>query len=83
MDNEMVYAGKLPRYPLEDIKVPTLVTQSRMDRDVDRSHGDFVAETVLNTEAYYFDGCGHMFWFGKEWPKIKSKLISFLKKNMF
>jgi len=82
MDNEMVYAAKLPRYPLENIKVPTLVTQSKMDRDVDKTHGDFVAETVPNAETYYFNGCGHMFWFGSEWPNIKAKLINFLKKHI-
>ncbi|MDP8263264.1 MAG: alpha/beta hydrolase [Candidatus Ancaeobacter aquaticus] len=82
MDNEMIYASKLPRYPLENIKVPVLVTQSRMDRDVAKSHGDFVGKTVINAETYYFDGCGHMFWFGDEWPKIKTKLIEFLKKYM-
>jgi len=82
MDNEMVYAAKLPRYPLENIKAPTLVTQSRMDRDVDKTHGDLVAETVPKAERYYFDGCGHMFWFGSEWPNIKSKLIKFLKNHI-
>jgi len=82
MDNEMMLTKKLPRYPLEGIKVPTLVTQSTMDRDVPRSHGDFVAKTVPNAESYYFSGCGHMFWFGEEWPRIRSKLVDFLKRNL-
>ncbi len=81
MDNEMARASEIPRYPLESIKVPVLVTQSRMDRDVDKSHGEFVAQTVPNAEAYYFDGCGHLFWFGREWPGIKSRLASFLKNH--
>ncbi|MFA5840511.1 MAG: alpha/beta hydrolase [Candidatus Margulisiibacteriota bacterium] len=82
MDNEMIYATKIPRYPLETIHLPTLVTQSRMDRDVAKSHGEFVANTIPGAEAYYFDGCGHMFWFGKEWPGIKDKMIAFLKINL-
>jgi pimeloyl-ACP methyl ester carboxylesterase len=82
MDNEMQYAKKLPRYPLEDIKAPVLVTQSNMDRDVVKTHGEFVANTAPNAETYYFDGCGHLFWFGEEWPKIKNKLITFLKNHV-
>ncbi len=81
MDNELIFADKLPRYKLENISAPVLVTQSRMDKDVEKSHGEFVADTVPNAESYYFDGCGHLFWFGKEWPEIKFRLIKFLKKH--
>lgn len=81
MDQEMLCAAGLPRYPLERIRVPVLVTQSRVDRDVVMAHGEFVEKTVKGAESYYFDGCGHLFWFGHEWPRIKSKLIDFLKRN--
>ncbi|MFA6549345.1 MAG: alpha/beta hydrolase [Candidatus Margulisiibacteriota bacterium] len=82
MDMEMRLSEKLSRYPLENITVPTLVTQSRVDKDVTRDHGEFVAQTVKNAELYEFDGCGHMFWFGEEGEKVKNKLIEFLLKNL-
>lgn len=81
MDSEMKYAKELPRYPLENIKVPVLVTQSTMDRDVLKKHAEFIVNTAPNVEVYYFEGCGHMFWFGDEWPIIQSKLVNFLKKH--
>lgn len=82
MDMEMKLSETLPRYPLETIKVPTFVSQSRVDRDVTRDHGEFVAETIKNAQLYEFDGCGHMFWFGKEGDKVQAKLIDFLKANL-
>ena len=81
LDSEMEYAAKIPRYPLEKIKVPTLVTQSKVDRDVEFKNGEFVAKTVPNAEFYIFDGLGHLFWFGDEWQTIYSKMVSFLKKH--
>jgi alpha-beta hydrolase superfamily lysophospholipase len=81
LDSEMKYAAKIPRYPLEKLKVPTLVTQSKVDRDVEFKNGEFVANTVPNAEFYIFDGLGHLFWFGSEWPAIYSKMVSFLKKH--
>jgi hypothetical protein len=81
LDSEMEYAAKIPGYPLEKIKVPTLVTQSKVDRDVEFDNGEFVAKTVPNAEFYTFDGLGHLFWFGDEWQTIYSKMVSFLKKH--
>ncbi len=81
LDSEIEYAAKIPRYPLEKIKVPTLVTHSKVDSDVEFDNGEFVAKTVPKAEFYIFDGLGHLFWFGNEWPVIYSKMVSFLKKH--
>ena len=81
LKSEMEYAAKIPRYPLEKIKVPTLVTQSKVDRNVEFDNGEFVAKTIPNAEFYSFDGLGHLFWFGDEWQTIYSKMVSFLKKH--
>jgi pimeloyl-ACP methyl ester carboxylesterase len=82
VDMEMRLAAKLPRYPLERINVPTLVTQSRVDKDVTPSHGEFVAKTIKHAELYQFDGCGHLFWFGEEGVEVMNKLTEFLIKNL-
>jgi pimeloyl-ACP methyl ester carboxylesterase len=82
MDMELKLSETLPRYPLEIITVPTLVTQSRVDKDVSRDHGEFVAKTIKNAQLYEFDGCGHMFWFGEEGDKVAAKLTEFLKGNL-
>lgn len=79
---ELALAEMLPLYPLENIKVPTLVTHSRVDRDVTLAHGEFVAKSVSEAQFYQFDGCGHMFWFGVEGEQVKMKLIRFLKTNL-
>lgn len=81
MDMEMELSARLPRYPLENITVPVLVTHSRVDKDVTPSHGEFVAKTVKNAELYSFDGCGHMFWFGGEGRKIEAKVVEFLNRH--
>ena len=81
LDSEMEYAAKIPRYPLEKIKIPTLVTQSKVDRNVEFDNGEFIAKTVPKAEFYSFDGLGHLFWFGNEWQTIYSKMVSFLKKH--
>ncbi len=76
---ELDLATKIPLYPLEKINVPTLVTHSKVDRDVNLEHGQFVAKSIQGAELYTFDGCGHMFWFGEEGKKLQTKLIDFLK----
>ncbi len=80
-DSEMEFAAKMPRLPLENIKVPVLVTHCIYDRDVPLEHGKFVADTVRNGELYAFDGPGHLFFFGENAPKVRAKLIEFLKEN--
>ncbi len=80
-DSEMEFAAKIPRLPLENIKVPVLVTHCIYDRDVPLEHGKFVADTVSNGELYAFDGPGHLFFFGENAPKVRAKLIEFLKEN--
>ncbi|MEO6052865.1 MAG: alpha/beta hydrolase [Chthoniobacterales bacterium] len=79
---ELALAAKIPRYPLEQITVPTLITHSRMDNDVSFDHGEFVAQSVKGAEFYPLDGCGHLFWFGPEGEKVQTRLIDFLKRHL-
>lgn len=81
-DLELALSAKIPRYPLEQIEAPTLVTHSRVDNDVSFDHGEFVAQSVQGAELYAFDGCGHMFWFGPEGEKIQARVIDFLERNL-
>lgn len=80
-DLELALAARIPRYPLEQITIPTLVTHSRVDNDVSFDHGEFVAQSVKGAELYQFNGCGHMFWFGREGEKVQGRVIEFLKRN--
>ncbi len=78
--DELNLATKIPRYPLEQIKIPTLVTHSKVDGDVPLKHGQFVANSIEGAQLYTFEGCGHMFWFGKEGKKLEKILIEFFRK---
>lgn len=79
---ELALSATIPRYPLEKITAPTLVTHSRVDNDVTIDHGEFAANSIQGAEFYKFDGCGHMFWFGDEGKKIQTVVTNFLKKNL-
>jgi pimeloyl-ACP methyl ester carboxylesterase len=78
-DSEMKYAAKLGNPDYSSISIPVLITHCRMDRDVPIKHGMYVAAQVKNPTMYAFDGCGHLFWFDDNYPKIQKQVMDFLK----
>lgn len=81
MNLELELSAVLPRYPLENITAPALVTHSRVDNDVPIDHGEFTASNIKGAEFYRFDGCGHLFWFGKDGEELQNVVIQFLKNH--
>lgn len=81
VDNDMALSANLPRYHLEQITAPTLITHSNKDKDVTFDHGVFSHQQIKGSQMYEFEGLGHMFWFGKEGRKIEEVVSEFIKKH--
>jgi len=81
MMQECGQARNLPTYPLDTIRAPTLVTHSRMDGDVAFADGEYTAKMIPGAELYAFDGNGHLFFLGPEWPLIQIRLLNFLASH--
>ena len=79
-DSEMKYAAELGHPDYSSIKVPVLITHSRMDRDVPIEHGEYLAGQVKNPRVYTFEGYGHLFWFDDDYQKVQNQVINFLSE---
>lgn len=77
-DSEMKYAAKLGHPDYSSIKVPVLITQCRMDRDVVVAHGEYLASQARRAELYIFEGYGHLFWFDPDYKILQDKVLDFL-----
>ncbi len=81
LNNDLAQFAQIPRYPLEEITVPTLVIHGRHDADVPYGHAQFVAETVSNAELITLENSGHLIWFGDECKDVEPRFVKFLKDN--
>ncbi len=79
---EMAQTANLPVYPVENIQVPFLYTQSTVDTDVEMHHAEFIQARLPNVNLYTFEGIGHFFWFGPEWDNTLTVMKNFLETNV-
>ncbi|MFO8129067.1 MAG: alpha/beta hydrolase [Bacteroidales bacterium] len=66
------------RLSIENLNIPILLCHSRQDRQVPYEHAEHVMQKVPEAELYAFNGCGHLFWIGKEWDGISDRTLQFL-----
>jgi pimeloyl-ACP methyl ester carboxylesterase len=78
---ELAQTAVLPEYPVENIHVPFLYTQSTVDSDVEIHHAQFIVDRLPSVTLYTFEGIGHFFWFGPEWDKVYLVMKDFLFAN--
>ena len=79
--NDIIQYSKMDRYPVEKIKIPTLVVQSKSDKCVSMENAEFLADNMSNVEFYeYFTG-GHAPMLGKESEEVYDKMIEFIIRH--
>jgi pimeloyl-ACP methyl ester carboxylesterase len=78
--NDSVVSSALPRYPLEDIRVPTLVISAADDRYGTYESGLYTAEQIHDGEFAGFPTGGHLL-VGHE-AEVRSRITSFLKEGL-
>jgi len=76
--NDITNYSKMPRYPVEKIKVPTLVVQSPGDRLVKMENAEFILKNVSNVEYYEYKSGGHVPMIGKESEEVYDKMLRFI-----
>jgi pimeloyl-ACP methyl ester carboxylesterase len=57
---DMKLFSQAPRYPIENVRIPTLVVHGTADMVVPREHGEFVANGVPGAELLLIEGGGHL-----------------------
>ncbi|MCP4550946.1 MAG: alpha/beta hydrolase [Bacteroidetes bacterium] len=63
------------------IRVPALIVHSKVDKVIDFSNAELISKTFVRSKLYSFNGFGHAFWLGPEWPQIMAKTKEFLSNN--
>ncbi|MFN2151760.1 MAG: alpha/beta hydrolase, partial [Anaerolineales bacterium] len=81
LQNDLLQMAHIPRYPLEEIEIPTLVMHGRFDADVPYSQAEFTANTIPTADLITLETSGHLIWLGDEWRDIEPRLVKFLKDN--
>ncbi|MEZ4592717.1 MAG: alpha/beta hydrolase [Chloroflexota bacterium] len=81
LDNDLVQLANLPRLPLAQITLPTLVLHGQADTDVPYHHAQFVADSVPQAQLIPLPEAGHLIWLSPAWPGASQKLIHFLQQH--
>lgn len=79
-ENDVIQYSKLPRYPVENIKCPTLVVQSDSDNLVSMANAKFIVNTVPKVEFYKYATGGHVPMLGQQSEEVYDKMLDFIKK---
>ena len=79
-ENDQTQESELPKYELENLKLPILVFHGNADINVPVSHAEFITSRVPHAEIKIFEGGDHFFYlpFREEFVEI---LASFLRRN--
>lgn len=77
--NEFNTLCQLPIYPLEDIRLPTLVFHAMDDPTVPYSHGQFANDRLPNAQLVSYQNGGHLFLGHQE--QAAAKMIEFMQQN--
>ena len=80
-ENDVVQYSKLPRYPVENIKCPTLVVQSKSDNLVFMANAEFIVDNVPNVEFYEYATGGHVPMIGEQSEEVYDKMLGFIKTH--
>jgi pimeloyl-ACP methyl ester carboxylesterase len=78
--NDVEQFASLPVFPVETIRVPTLVIHGTADKLVPYTHGLFIAEKVPSAELYAINGGTHAI-FVTHADQVLSRLFAFLSKH--
>ena len=78
--NDSVVSSSLTRYPLEDMRVPTLVISAADDRYGTYGSGLYTSEQIHDGEFVGFKSGGHLL-LGHE-QEVRSEIASFFTKRM-
>ena len=81
LDNDLKQLKTVGDYPLEEIKVPTLIVHGTADKDVPITHAEFANSKILNSSLISLEGVGHIIWLGKHLDELKMKILKFLQYN--
>ena len=78
LENDITQLTTMPTYPLEDIKVPTMVMHGSADSLVPFTHAEFIANTVPNARLLTVEEGDHLF-FATNKQQVAPGLNEFLK----
>ncbi len=78
--NDIHQYARLPVYPLEQIKCPTLVLHGRADGNVPFAHAEFVTHTVSDVHLHAIEDCGHLIWVGPDSAEARETVLTFLRQ---
>jgi pimeloyl-ACP methyl ester carboxylesterase len=81
LDNDLKQLKTVGDYPLEKIKVPTLIVHGTADKDVPITHAEFANSKISNSSLISLKGVGHIIWLGKHLDELKMKILKFLQYN--
>jgi len=78
--NDLFQMARLPRYPLSEIRTPTLVIHGTADRVVSCSDAELAANAVPQAQLIRIPGGGHgVFFVQHHW--LAPKILEFLKAH--
>jgi pimeloyl-ACP methyl ester carboxylesterase len=78
--NDLLQITRLPRYPVSDIRNPTLVIHGTADRIAPWSNAEFAVNAIPEAQLVRIPGGGHgVFFLQRHW--LAPKVIEFLKAN--
>jgi pimeloyl-ACP methyl ester carboxylesterase len=78
--NDCSQFAQLPVYPLEQLRIPTLVIHGRADT-ISFVHAEFTARTIPGAELLAVERCGHLIFVGDAAEQVRSVLLEFLAKH--
>ena len=81
-ENDIIQYSKLPQYPVENIKIPTLVLQSKSDRCVMMENAEFLVQHMPHVEFYSYKTGGHVPMLGRESEAVYNKMLQFIKEHL-
>ncbi|NVM52393.1 MAG: alpha/beta hydrolase [Candidatus Helarchaeota archaeon] len=81
LDNDLKQLKTVADYPLEKIRVPTLIVHGTADKDVPFTHAEFANSKISNSSLLSLEGVGHILWLGNHQDELKMKILKFLQSN--
>lgn len=78
--NDCSQFAQLPVYPLEQLRIPTLVIHGRADT-ISFAHAEFTARTIPGAELLAVERCGHLIFVGDTAEQVRSALLDFLVRH--
>jgi len=79
--NDIIQYSNLPRYPVENIKIPVLVVQSPSDRLVKMENARFVVDNAPDVEYFEYETGGHVPMIGEEADEVFDRMIDFIVRH--